>query len=63
MIYQRWGNAKFQYRNRKFWCRGYYVDTAGKNARKIEEYIRNQLKEDEQMTQLSIEFKGDPFNG
>ena len=63
MIYQRWGNAKFQYRNRQFWCRGYYVDTAGKNARKIEEYIRNQLKEDEQMTQLSIEFKGDPFNG
>ena len=63
MIYQRWGNAKFQYRNRQFWCGGYYVDTAGKNARKIEEYIRNQLKEDEQMTQLSIEFKGDPFNG
>ena len=63
MIYQRWGNAKFQYRNRQFWCRGYYVDTVGKNARKIEEYIKNQLKEDEQMTQLSIEFKGDPFNG
>ena len=63
MIYQRWGNAKFQYRNRQFWCRGYYVDTVGKNARKIEEYIKNQLKEDEQMTQLSIEFKGNPFNG
>ena len=36
MIYQRWGNAEFQYRNRQFCCRGYYVDTAGKNARKIE---------------------------
>ena len=63
MIYQRWGNAKFQYRNRQFWRRGYYVDTVGKNARKIEEYIRNQLREDEQMTQLFIEFKGEPFNG
>ena len=63
MIYQKWGNIKFKYRNREFWCRGYYVDTAGKNANKIKEYIKNQLKEDEQMTQLSIEFKGDPFNG
>ena len=63
MIYQKWGNMKFKYRNREFWCRGYYVDTAGKNANKIKEYIKNQLKEDEQMTQLSIEFKGDPFNG
>ena len=63
MIYQKWGNIKFKYRNREFWCRGYYVDTAGKNANKIKEYIKNQLKEDEQMTQLSIEFKGGPFNG
>ena len=43
MIYQKWGNAKFKYRNREFWCRGYYVDTVGKNTKKIEEYIRNQL--------------------
>ena len=61
MIYQKWGNLKFKYRNREFWCRGYYVDTAGKNANKIKEYIKNQLKEDEEMTQLSIDFKGDPF--
>ena len=61
MIYQKWGNIKFKYRNREFWCRGYYVDTAGKNANKIKEYIKNQLKEDEEMTQLSIDFKGDPF--
>ena len=63
MIYQRWGNAKFKYRNREFWCRGYYVDTVGKNAKKIEEYIRNQLKEDQEAVQLSIDFDGDPFNG
>ena len=52
MIYQKWGNAKFKYRNREFWCRGYYVDTVGKNAKKIEEYIRNQLKEDQAAVQL-----------
>lgn len=45
IIYQKWGNAKFKYRNREFWCRGYYVDTVGKNTNKIKEYIRNQLKE------------------
>ena len=63
MIYQKWGNAKFKYRNREFWCRGYYVDTVGKNTNKIKEYIKNQLKEDEQMVQLTIEFKEDPFKG
>lgn len=52
-----------KYRNREFWCRGYYVDTAGKNAAKIAEYIRNQLKEDQAATQLSIDFGGNPFNG
>ena len=63
MIYQKWGNMKFKYRNREFWCRGYYVDTVGKYTKKIEEYIRNQLKEDEQVTQLSIDFSEDPFTG
>ena len=57
------GNMKFKYRNREFWCRGYYVDTVGKNTKKIAEYIQNQLKEDEIATQLSIDFQGDPFNG
>jgi putative transposase len=46
MIYEKWGNMKYKYKNREFWCRGYYVDTAGKNAQKISEYIGNQLKED-----------------
>lgn len=61
MIYDRWGNAKFRYRNREFWCRGYYVDTAGKNDKKIAEYIRNQLKEDAENSQLTLDL--DPFTG
>ena len=63
LIYQRWGNLKFKYRNREFWCRGYYVDTVGKNKHKIAEYIRNQLKEDEAMVQMTIDFDQDPFTG
>lgn len=61
LIYERWGNAKFRYRNREFGCRGYYVDTAGKNTQKITEYIRNQLKEDAEQSQLTMDF--DPFTG
>ena len=61
MIYQKYGNMKFKYRNRQFWCRGYYVDTVGKNTKKIAEYIRNQLKEDKINCQLSIDFDEDPF--
>ena len=62
MIYEKWGNFKFKYRNREFWCRGYYVDTAGKNAVKIKEYIKNQLKEDELGEQLTFN-NTDPFMG
>ena len=46
MIYEKYPELKYKYRNREFWCRGYYVDTVGKNAKKIEEYIRHQLEED-----------------
>ena len=46
MIYERWGNLKLKYRNREFWCRGYYVDTVGKDAKRIAAYIENQLNED-----------------
>ena len=63
MIYQRWGNLKYKYRNRSFWCRGYYVDTVGKNAKKIEEYIRNQLQEDMIYDQMSLKEYIDPFTG
>ncbi|MCQ2741073.1 MAG: IS200/IS605 family transposase [Alphaproteobacteria bacterium] len=61
MIYDKWGNAKFRYRNREFWCRGYYVDTAGKNDKKIAEYIKNQPKEDAESSQLIMDL--DPFTG
>ena len=62
MIYEKWGNMKFKYRNRQFWCRRYYVDTVGKNEKKIAEYISNQLKQDEMSEQLVLDFQ-DPFNG
>ena len=62
MIYSRWGNMKYKYRNREFWCRGYYVDTVGKNTKKIKEYIANQLKEDQISDQMTIE-QIDPFKG
>lgn len=62
MIYEKWGNMKFKYRNRQFWCQGYYVNTVGKNEKKIAEYISNQLKQDEMSEQLVLDFQ-DPFNG
>jgi putative transposase len=62
MIFERWSNARFKYRNRSFWCRGYYVDTVGKNTKKIAEYIQNQLKEDKEIEQLELELE-DPFTG
>ena len=63
MIYEQFGNLKFKYRNRQFWCRGYYVDTAGKNAQKIAGYIRQQLEEDKLGNQLSFPYAVDPFTG
>lgn len=60
MIYSQRGNMKYKYRNREFWCRGYYVDIVGKNTKKIKEYIANQLKEDRLSDQLTIE-DIDPF--
>ncbi|MBQ4615789.1 MAG: transposase, partial [Mailhella sp.] len=50
-------------RNREFWCRGYYVDTVGKNKAKIAEYIRHQLEEDKMGEQLALPFPGNPFTG
>lgn len=54
MIYEKWGNMKYKYRNREFWCRGYYVDTVGKNTKAIDAYISNQLKEDRLNGQLTF---------
>ena len=63
MIFERHANLKYKYGNRHFWCRGYYVDTVGKNQKKIEEYIKNQLHEDFQADQLSLFEPVDPFTG
>ena len=63
MIFDRHANLKYKYGNRHFWCRGYYVDTVGKNAKKIEQYIRNQLKEDLEYDQMSLSEFIDPFTG
>ena len=62
LIYNKWGNMKFKYRNRQFWCRGYYVDTVGKNTKKIQEYIKHQLDEDRTLDQLTLDLN-DPFTG
>ena len=63
MIFDRYANLKYRYGNRKFWCRGYYVDTVGRNKKAIEEYIRNQLKEDKEYEQLTMSEVIDPFTG
>ena len=52
---------KYKFGQRSFWCRGYYVDTVGKNEKKIAEYVRNQLKEDQMYDQISIKEYMDPF--
>ena len=63
IIHQRHGNLKYKYGNRSFWCRGYYVDTAGKNTKRIAEYIKNQLKEDMMYDQMGFRVYGNPFTG
>lgn len=61
MIFDRYANLKYKYGNRHFWCRGYYVDTVGRNKRVIAEYIKNQLEEDFANDQISIKEYMDPF--
>ena len=61
MIFDRHANLKYKYGNRTFWCRGYYVDTVGKNEKAISNYIRNQLEEDFAKDQISIKEYMDPF--
>lgn len=63
MIFDRFANLKYKYGNRKFWCRGYYVDTVGRNEKKISEYIRDQLNEDKLADQLTLKELIDPFTG
>ena len=63
MIFDRHANLKYRYGERKFWCRGYYVDTVGRNKRVISEYIKNQLEEDYANDQMTIKEYIDPFTG
>lgn len=63
MIFEKYANMKYKYGNRHFWCRGYYVDTVGRNRKAIEQYIRSQLQEDVSADQLSLKEYIDPFTG
>ena len=63
MIFDRHANLKYKYGSRHFWCRGYYVDTVGRNKKVIAEYIRNQLEEDNASDQISLKEFTDPFTG
>ena len=63
MIFEKYANMKYKYGNRHFWCRGYYVDTVGRNKKQIQEYIRDQLQEDISSDQLTMKEYVDPFTG
>ena len=63
MIFDRHASLKYRYGNRQFWCKGYYVDTVGRNKKVIEEYIKNQIQEDIAYEQLSLKEYIDPFTG
>ena len=63
MIFDRHANLKYKYGNRQFWCKGYYVDTVGRNKKAIAEYIRNQLQEDIASGQITLKEYIDPFTG
>jgi REP element-mobilizing transposase RayT len=63
MIFEKHANLKYKYGNRHFWCRGYYVDTVGKNTAAIKKYIQDQLKEDMEYDQMSLVEYIDPFTG
>ena len=63
MIFDRHANLKYKYGNRHFWCRGYFVDTVGRNKEKIREYIRHQLDDDQMTDQISMKEYLDPFTG
>ena len=63
LIFDRHADMKYKYGQRQFWCRGYFIDTVGKNTKAIKQYIANQLKEDKLNEQLSIKEYIDPFTG
>ncbi len=63
MLFERHSNLKYKFGNRHFWCRGYYVDTVGRNKKVIQEYIKNQIQEDMIADQISVKEYKDPFKG
>ena len=63
MIFEKYANLKYKYGNRYFWARGYYVDTVGRNKKQVQEYIRNQLQEDQIADQIGLKEFVDPFTG
>lgn len=63
MIFDRHANLKYKYGSRHFWCRGYFVDTVGRNKKAIAEYIRNQIEEDYAVDQVTMKEYTDPFTG
>ena len=63
MLYEKFGELKYKYRSREFWCRGYYVDTVGKHVGRIAEYIKHQLEEDRLGEQMVMSAPGNPFMG
>jgi len=63
MVFDRHANLKYKYGSRHFWCRGYYADTVGKNSKRIEEYVRNQLQDDITTDKISLKEYLDPFTG
>ena len=63
MIYEQFPELKYKYKQREFWCKGYYVDTVGKNAKAIKVYIANQIKVDRETDQLALFDPRDPFKG
>lgn len=63
LIFDRPAHLKYRYGNRKFWCKGFYIDTVERNKKVIENYIRNQLQEDIVAEQLTLVEYIDPFTG
>lgn len=63
MIFERHANLKYKYGNRAFWCKGYYCSTVGKNKKIVQEYIKNQIKEDMETDQIRMKEFEDPFKG
>ena len=63
MNFDRYANLKYKHGNRHSWCRGYYVETVGRNEKAIQEYVRNQLQEDVAADQIRLKEFTDPFTG